>query len=61
MYIKEKLKNLFTGDRDENQSLAYISRRFPVSIKDIRSVCPPELLGESLLTMPWLRDDVSVN
>nr|XP_055036496.1 uncharacterized protein LOC129423979 [Misgurnus anguillicaudatus] len=54
---KEKLKNLFTGDRDEEQTMACISRRFPVRIKDIRSVCPPELLGESFLAMPWLTDD----
>lgn len=56
---KEKLKNLFIGGRDENQALVHVSRRFPVSIKDIRSVCPPELLGESLLAMPWLTDNVN--
>nr|XP_055025246.1 uncharacterized protein LOC129415101 [Misgurnus anguillicaudatus] len=54
---KEKLKTLFTGNRDEKEPLAYVWKRYPVAIKDIRSVCPPELLGDSSLRMPWLTDD----
>uniref|UniRef100_A0A8P4FW34 Ubiquitin-like protease family profile domain-containing protein n=1 Tax=Dicentrarchus labrax TaxID=13489 RepID=A0A8P4FW34_DICLA len=54
---KEKLKKLLCGSRDENQALTHSTRRYPVSIKDMRSVCPLELLADSSLAMPWLTDD----
>ncbi|XP_030581204.1 uncharacterized protein LOC115777435 [Archocentrus centrarchus] len=54
---KEKLKQLLSGSLDENQALAYASRRFPVSVKDISSVCPLDLLLQSSLYMPWMTDD----
>ncbi|XP_034562828.1 uncharacterized protein LOC117829310 [Notolabrus celidotus] len=53
----EKLKDLLSGTRDEGQTLTHASGRFPVSINDIRSVCPLELLGQSSLVMPWMNDD----
>ncbi|KAK0156412.1 hypothetical protein N1851_000282 [Merluccius polli] len=52
---KEKLKKLLSGCRDENQTVTHSTRRHPVSIKDMRSVCPLELLAESSLAMPWHR------
>ncbi|KAM6943918.1 uncharacterized protein PEZ65_001841 [Lycodopsis pacificus] len=54
---KEKLKELFSGCRNEMERLTTISRRYPVPVKDMRSVCPPELLGQSSIEMPWLTDD----
>ena len=59
--IQEKLKKLLRGCRDENQTVNHSTRRNPVSIKDMRSVCPLELLEESSLAMPWLTDNVSVD
>lgn len=56
---QEKLRTLLTGSRDETKVITTINRKFPLSIKDIRSVCPVELLGESAWVMPWLTDDVS--
>ncbi|XP_030295458.1 uncharacterized protein LOC115595306 [Sparus aurata] len=53
----EKLRTLLTGSRDETKVITTINRKFPLSIKDIRSVCPVELLGESAWVMPWLTDD----
>lgn len=56
---QEKLRTLLTSLRDETKVIATINRRFPLSIKDIHSVCPVELLGESAWVKPWLTDDVS--
>ncbi|KAM8760021.1 uncharacterized protein AB9X84_008237 [Acanthopagrus schlegelii] len=58
---KGKLEDLFSGCRKETQIITHVSRRFPVTIKDIRSFCPPELLAQSSMVMPWLTDDVSAD
>ncbi|XP_036935332.1 uncharacterized protein LOC119008775 isoform X3 [Acanthopagrus latus] len=54
---KGKLEDLFSGCRKGTQIITHVSRRFPVTIKDIRSFCPPELLAQSSMVMPWLTDD----
>lgn len=44
--------------------MAKIGRKFTIAIRDIKSVCPLEVLEETLWVMPWvmpwLTDDVSV-
>lgn len=52
-----KLKALCTGIKKESQVLTHATRRFPLQIKDVYSVCPPELLVHSSMAMPWLTDD----
>lgn len=60
MFIKNKIKDLFTGSRNENQVLAHARGRIPVCIKDLCSVCATEFWGQISLFMPGL-NDVSKN
>ncbi|KAJ8342665.1 hypothetical protein SKAU_G00325930 [Synaphobranchus kaupii] len=45
------------GSRDERQILSRVGTRFPLTLKDVRTVCPLDLLEDSSLQMPWLTDD----
>ncbi|KAJ8352161.1 hypothetical protein SKAU_G00236370 [Synaphobranchus kaupii] len=55
--VPEKLQKLLMGSRDERQILSRVGTRFPLTLKDVRSVCLLDLLEDSSLQMPWLTDD----
>ncbi len=42
------VKSLLTGFRDEDQVLARTGRKFPITINDVKSVCPLDVLGGDL-------------
>ena len=49
------------GSRDGKQPLMREGAKFLITLKDLKSVCPVNILDESSLQMPWLTDEVSVN
>ncbi|KAK7919082.1 hypothetical protein WMY93_010366 [Mugilogobius chulae] len=54
---KANLKDVLTSLKGWTQPLTSVGPFFPLTMKDLYSVCPLELLEQSSMTMPWLTDD----
>ncbi|XP_076839097.1 uncharacterized protein LOC143484316 [Brachyhypopomus gauderio] len=57
---KDKLLELYTGQRNQRQTITRFDDN-PLTIRDLRSICPQHLLDAEIAPnprLPWLTDDV---